>query len=939
MNEPKPISPLLDGYHMGPAISDHDGVRCCPAVKENSDSKYIVKIISIPASQVQLDALLLTGAYDDPASAMDYFRELTDIVVAEAKILKKLSKLDGFLPYDDWQVEPMDNNQLGYEIYLISSYKRSLEKYLRHNTITHLGAVNLGLDLCSALAVARRAEHIYADLKPSNIFISDDKQYRIGDLGFLDMNSLKYTSLPSKYISDYTAPELKDALTTVNTTVDTYAVGMILYQLYNNGQLPEIPEDEEPILAPVNADYELAEILLKAIARNPEDRFQDPMEMGRMLVAYMQRNRVNDDPIVPPTGIVENPDAAITGEDDSLPTEADAEGVSVEEVSQEAASMLEEADELVAHEIPSPAVAPEPQTVEPPVMEETPEASSEETVPAPTAEPDPVPQEDPFASHKEMPALENYERKGGIKTAVKQKKKKGKSRFAVLLPVLLLLLAACGGFLFYNEYYLQSVDAISVEESGIGDITVVLDTQVDNSLLTVVVSDTYGNTKQASVKDNQAHFTDLTADTLYKIKVEISGFHKLDGVSSHNYTTPSQTSITSFTAKTGSEDGSVVLNFVVSGPDTDEWLLTYSTEDEEAISQTITSHTATVTGLTVGKTYTFTLEPVAELNMAGENSIEYTASAMVIAQKLRISGFDGNSITVSWNTPEGAAVDSWDVLCYNNDGFSKTLTTVENSATFSDINTEQDYTIEVLAAGMSESARTSFSSHPVILSNIQVNADDATKLVVSWDYDGAISDAGWHVLYSVDNSNTQGIVQTTENSAAIEPRIPGATYTITIVPADGSSAFSNTTTYKCSNAEIFSSSKAALYANDITDHLRVHMLKTPSNENWSYKTVGTKDYTRTFASGQKASLLLHMNKNFYTYHFDVTVMYVIRNEEGDVISELVSQTVTDWSDMWDGANYHYCELNIPKMPTEAGEYKLYLYFNNMAIAMLEFTIQ
>ena len=48
------ISPLLDGFAMGNPMSSHDGVRCCPAIKENSDEKYIVKIISVPAAQTQM---------------------------------------------------------------------------------------------------------------------------------------------------------------------------------------------------------------------------------------------------------------------------------------------------------------------------------------------------------------------------------------------------------------------------------------------------------------------------------------------------------------------------------------------------------------------------------------------------------------------------------------------------------------------------------------------------------------------------------------------------------------------------------------------------------------------------------------------------------------------------------------------------------------------
>lgn len=63
MSEPKSISPLLDGFLMGSPMSSHDGIICCPAIQENTDQKYIVKIISIPATQAQMDALLLAGAY------------------------------------------------------------------------------------------------------------------------------------------------------------------------------------------------------------------------------------------------------------------------------------------------------------------------------------------------------------------------------------------------------------------------------------------------------------------------------------------------------------------------------------------------------------------------------------------------------------------------------------------------------------------------------------------------------------------------------------------------------------------------------------------------------------------------------------------------------------------------------------------------------------
>ena len=166
---------------------------------ENSEEKYIVKIISVPASQRQLDALLLTGAYPDAASATEYFKEVAEGIVKEAELLKQLSRLEGFLAYDNWQIVPMEGSKLGYQVYLTGPYKRSLDKYLSRHQMTNLGAVNLGLDLCAALSICRRAGYMHVDLKPTNIYMTGKRDFRIGDLGFVKLNTLKYTSLPSKY--------------------------------------------------------------------------------------------------------------------------------------------------------------------------------------------------------------------------------------------------------------------------------------------------------------------------------------------------------------------------------------------------------------------------------------------------------------------------------------------------------------------------------------------------------------------------------------------------------------------------------------------------------------------------------------------------------------------------------------------------------------------
>jgi len=326
MAEPKMISPMLDNFIMGGAMSEHHGIKCYPAIENETGNKYIVKVISVPATPAQLDALILTGAYPDRASALAYFSEIAKATLSEIDTLEKLTELEGFTAYESCQMVPMETAD-GFEIYLLGPYKRSLAKHFQRHSFTHLDALNLGIDLCSALSVCRRFGYIYIDLKPSNVYVSEQRQFQIGDLGFVRLDSLKYASVPEKYISTYTPPEICDAFSQLNDTMDVYAAGLILYQAYNNGELPfntEIkPGDSLP--APLYADYEMSEIILKACAAKPEDRWQDPTQMGQAIISYMQRNGASDTPIVPiPAPIPEaSPVNALTTEDtDSSPVPA-----------------------------------------------------------------------------------------------------------------------------------------------------------------------------------------------------------------------------------------------------------------------------------------------------------------------------------------------------------------------------------------------------------------------------------------------------------------------------------------------------------------------------------------------------------------------------------------------------------------------------------------
>ncbi len=921
MSEPKLVSPLLDGFVMGNPMSEHDGVRCCPAMKVDTDEKYIVKIISVPASQVQLDALLLTGAYKDPADAMDYFKEVADSIVAEAEALNTLSKLDGFIPYEGCQVIPMEDGKLGHEIYLLSTYKRSLRRYMQKNPVTHLESVNLGLDLCAALAICRRAGYLYVGLKPGNIFLSKDKQYRIGDLGFIKLDSLSFTSLPGKYRGPYTPREVQDDMNVLNTTVDTYAVGMILYQIYNEGTLPRPtlePTDSFP--HPSNADYEISAIIMKALDPDPAKRWADPMEMGQALVAYMQRNTVNNVPITPPSGIISDEASALQSDKSAVADDTATESA---------------ADIPVSGEIPTPEEKSAVSESEDPPPAEAGTSREDSKNEDEFDDDDDLDFSIAFSDAPEVPRKVPVPDPATKKTTAPRKPRKRKhykGLISALVTLLILIILGCGAFWFYQTIYLQTIDNLILDGTQ-HELSVAVETDMDMDLLRVVCTDTYGNSIEQPLVSGKAVFTGLLPDSLYRIELSVDGFHALTGKTTDIFTTNAMPSIISMSAVTGAEDGSVMVNFTVDGSDPEAWTLTCTAAGEEEIVETFTGHSVTVKGLTVDKVYTLTLGTSNGDQLLGNCTVDFVATPLILAENLTISDYANGTMTVRWDAPAGTSVEAWTVRCYNDEGHEEVLEISGTEIAFTGIDSSKAYTVEVTADGMTQSSRVSISANPLAITNLSVNTSDLNQLTVNWAYDGSAPEGGWLLMYSLDGSDEQNhVVKCETASAVITPRIPSAAYNFVIQAADSTSVFHNTHRFACPAADVFTFQ--GLSANNVSAYLLV----TPEDENWTVESVGTDAFKDTFQVGERISVALIANDDFYLPESSIDVMYVIRDGNGNVLSEYISNEARDWKDLWYDDDYHNGELTIPQIPQEPGKYSVSIYFNQLAVTVVNFTI-
>lgn len=483
----------------------------------------------------------------------------------------------------------------------------------------------------------------------------------------------------------------------------------------------------------------------------------------------------------------------------------------------------------------------------------------------------------------------------------------------------------CAAF-YYKEYYL--LDVTDVKLIGAADtLTVLINAEAGDRLLTVRVTDTFGNHMTAPVQNGAANFTGLNPDAQYTVELDISGLHKLQGTTVYSYSTPARTNIVSFTANTGSEDGSVILNFTVDGQDFPEWTIGYCTAGEEEQFITFGSHMTTITGLTVGSTYTFRLLPAPGSYLTGTPQLEYTASKIIQAENLTATDCADGALTVAWNAPEGVSVESWTVRCYNDNGYDQRLTTQDQTAIFQDVDTTVDHTVEVTAQGMTVCTRAYITANPITITEIHGDNNDSQQLTLSWSFTGAAPENGWLLLYTIDGSPEQKVLKCPEANAVIAPKVPGSHYAFTLQAADGVSVFGGTFSADTPEAEAFS-------GYDVTaSNMDFRLCRRPDIEEWDSSDLSEEDFTTAFAPGEAAAISVLMDKGYNVSYNPIGIVYVIRDSENRVIS--VDSETRIWEEMWDN---RYCELNLPALPQAPGSYTLEVYFNGAAASTCSFTI-
>ncbi|MBA2447142.1 MAG: serine/threonine protein kinase, partial [Chloroflexi bacterium] len=156
--------------------------------------------------------------------------------------------------------------------------------------------INLGCQLAAALEYAHRRNLVHRDIKPHNVLVTRDDQLKVGDFGIAVALGARSITQAGMVIGSvhYMAPEQAQGQPPTRST-DIYALGVVLYEMAT-GQLP-FEADSQLAVATMQIERlptpplqlnprlppALSEVILKALTKDPDERFQSAAEVAAAL--------------------------------------------------------------------------------------------------------------------------------------------------------------------------------------------------------------------------------------------------------------------------------------------------------------------------------------------------------------------------------------------------------------------------------------------------------------------------------------------------------------------------------------------------------------------------------------------------------------------------------------------------------------------------------
>jgi serine/threonine protein kinase len=180
-------------------------------------------------------------------------------------------------------VDVYDFGQTSQYYYFVMEYVDGMNlRHLLHNQpLEPRQALELVVQICTALQYAHDEGVVHRDIKPENILLNKKGQVKIADFGLAKLlGTAADTALTMSQAAmgtlNYMAPEQRQNAQTVDHRADIYSLGVVFYEMLT-GEVP-MGRFEAPSKR-VQVDVRLDEVVLKALEREPARRYQQVGEV------------------------------------------------------------------------------------------------------------------------------------------------------------------------------------------------------------------------------------------------------------------------------------------------------------------------------------------------------------------------------------------------------------------------------------------------------------------------------------------------------------------------------------------------------------------------------------------------------------------------------------------------------------------------------------
>lgn len=253
--------------------------------------KAALKVISIPQNNGDIEELYNDG-YDDESITSTFQSHLKSII-AEYTLMRKMNGCTNIVNCDDVRYVQHDDG-IGWDIFIKMELLQPITKALPA-AIPEETVLKIARDMCNALVLCKKYDIVHRDIKPQNIFVSPNGDFKLGDFGIA--KTVEKTMGGTKIGTyKYMAPEVYNNQP-YGSAADIYSLGLVLYWLLNERRMPFLPlppakmsagMDEEArhlrlsgkqIPPPAYGNEALKRIVLKACAYDVKDRYASVYEM------------------------------------------------------------------------------------------------------------------------------------------------------------------------------------------------------------------------------------------------------------------------------------------------------------------------------------------------------------------------------------------------------------------------------------------------------------------------------------------------------------------------------------------------------------------------------------------------------------------------------------------------------------------------------------